>query len=95
MCKFDKKNGGRRIDPCMIKLITNLNYIFKSIKKAEYKVVACCCGHGKYPPSIIIQWGIVDYFVELFSSKSIKRKKRFYKKDKQGYYYIPEVSNQP
>ena len=24
----------------------------------------------------------------------MKRKKRFYEKDKQGYYYIPEVSNE-
>ena len=28
---------------------------------------------------------------ELFSGKLINRKKRFYKKDKEGYYYIPEV----
>ena len=29
--------------------------------------------------------------VDLVSNKIIPRTKRFYKKDKQGYYYIPEI----
>ena len=28
---------------------------------------------------------------DLISEVDIPRKKKFYKKDKQGYYYIPEV----
>ena len=53
-------------------------------------IVACCCGHGKYPMTIIIE-GINGNHFDLVSGVSIPRKKRFYKRDKQGYYYIPEV----
>ena len=55
---------------------------------------ACCCGHGKYKKSVIIETTNIKGEVtnyELFTGKIIPRKKRFYKKDKQGYYYIPEV----
>jgi len=30
-------------------------------------------------------------FYELISGKEIPRKRNFYKKDKEGYYYIPET----
>ena len=32
-----------------------------------------------------------DYYFELFSNVNILRDRRFYKKDKNGYYYIPEA----
>ena len=83
MCKFNPKNEGRRIDPCMRILIKNLNiYTTLNIK-------ACCCGHGKYPMTLLIKFD--EEMIDLISGKIIPRKKKFYKKDKQGYYYIPEV----
>ena len=82
MCKFNPKNQGRRIDSCMKNIIDFL-------KLNDVKTVACCCGHGKYPMTIIVAWA--GTFFEIFSYEEIKRKKRFYEKDKQGYYYIPEV----
>jgi len=36
----------------------------------------------------------VKTIFDLISNKIIPRKKRFYKIDKQGYYYIPEVINE-
>jgi hypothetical protein len=33
------------------------------------------------------------YYMELFSGKLIPRKRRYYLKDKEGLYYIPEVQN--
>ena len=33
-----------------------------------------------------------NYF-DLISGKDIPRRKRFYKRDKDGYFYIPEVSD--
>ena len=81
MCKLNKKSGLTRIDPCM-----------KNIIKIISGTFACCCGHGKYPMTIILK-NINGEFYEVFSGKTIPRKKRFYKKDKQGYYYIPEVIN--
>jgi hypothetical protein len=97
MCKFNPKNDSRRIDSCMKELIKWLNI--------KHKTISCCCGHGKYNPSVIVK----EYrkingkreivFFDIFSGKIIiikknpldKDHKRFYKKDKQGYYYIPEV----
>ncbi len=79
MCKLNKKNDSRRIDPCLKELIINLNV-------TGIRTVACCCGHGKYPISIIVEGGY-----DMYSSKYLKNKKKFYKKDRQGYYYLSEV----
>jgi len=83
MCKFNPKNDSRFIDPCMKSAVWILR------KRFKVNIVACCCGHGKYPMSIIIKDKLGIY--ELFSEKEIPRKKRFYKKDKQGVYFIPEA----
>ena len=86
MCKFNPKNEGRRIDPCMKLLI-------KSLNDSGCKTLSCCCGHGRYPASIIVDAYVTSSLakLEIFSGIFIFRKKRFYKRDKQGYYYIPEV----
>ena len=34
---------------------------------------------------------ITERIIEICSNKEIPRKRRFYVKDKNGYYYIPEV----
>jgi hypothetical protein len=64
--------------------------LIKYLNVFSEKPIACCCGHGKYPMTIVAR---LKYFgvVELLSGTSIPRKKKFYKRDKQGYYYIPEV----
>ena len=67
----------------MITFILNLN-------DAGVKTLACCCGHGKYPMSVVIKHD--EEALELFSGSLLFRKSKFYKKDKQGYYYIPEVN---
>lgn len=85
MCKLNK-HGKTRIDPCMRKIVFILN---NCCFKKNYKTVACCCGHGKYPPTLIVQGK--DVAMDIFSGVWMKRKKRFYKRDKQGYYYIPET----
>ena len=91
MCKFNLKSGNTRIDHCMRQLIIFLNQIeFDTIK-----ILACCCGHSKYPITIVVR-NLIDpeLVYELLSGTIIPRKKRFYKRDKQGYYYIPEVSDE-
>jgi len=80
MCK---KHNPRKIDECMINLIDSLQIY-------NVPTRACCCGHGKYPMTIIVQTCDGRFF-EICHNKFIPRKRRFYKKDKQGYYYIPEV----
>lgn len=82
--KYCNKHNPRKIDKCILNITSIL-------KLSGYKVIASCCGHGIYPISIIIHNQIGQYNIELISGILIKRKKRFYKKDKQGMYYIPET----
>ncbi len=85
MCKVDIKNGDTRIDPCMREAIKILN-------ASHVHTLACCCGHGKYPMTIVMNVGISKIVpLEIFSNKIIPRKKKFYKRDKQGIYYIQET----
>lgn len=85
MCKRTKymRNG---IDPCLRPLIKWLN-------KEGHETVASCCGHGKYPMTIVVEiyWAEKTKFVEVLSGITIHRKKKFYKKDKKGFYFIPET----
>ncbi len=84
MCKLNKKSGLKRIDPCMKIIIGNLN-------SSGIKTFASCCGHNKYPMTIIVKEVGTGYYRDLFTNSIITRKKRFYKKDKEDYYFIPEV----
>lgn len=86
MCKKKQfKYCPSEIDECMKGIIRFLNmYLVKG-----YKSVACCCGHGKYPMTLLIRGnGVV---MDMFSGRYIPRKRNFYKKDEEGYYYIPET----
>lgn len=82
MCKW-LKSGANRIDPCMKNKLSMLSEI-------SIPVLACCCGHGRYPETIIVDSPTGIY--ELNSGIKIPRKKRFYVKDKEGHYHIPEMS---
>lgn len=86
MCKINKSNGDHpqsRIDPCLRKLIIFLNLI-------GIKTIACCCGHGKYPMTIIAK-SHLDHNIEILNQILIPRSRRIYKRDSQGFYYIPEI----
>jgi len=87
MCKFNPKNDSRFIDPCMKMLIGNL----KELISEPFEIVACCCGHRKYPMTIVIKSKTTGEVYEICNNKKIQRQFKFYKKDKQGYYYIPET----
>lgn len=84
--KMCKEHNPRIIDKCMKNLIEFLN------EKTKLNICACCCGHGKYNLSIVCKDEKGEAF-DLISQTDIPRKKRFYKKDREGYYYIPEVIN--
>ena len=71
-------------------LIEKLNKYLKD----DIKIVACCCGHKKYPISLIVQqmYASGEIFTwDMCSDTLIPRKRKFYVRDKQGYYYIPET----
>lgn len=86
MCKRCNRlhNNNNRRDVCMQKLCSLIN------EATNYKTLASCCGHGKYPMTIIVTRGYGNP-IEWFSQIEIPRKRNFYKRDKQGYFYIPEV----
>ncbi|MCH7828142.1 MAG: hypothetical protein IIC75_09285 [Bacteroidetes bacterium] len=87
MCKKKQfKYCASEIDECMKRIIIMLNLYLKK----GYETVACCCGHGKYDQSIMIKDKKGTIF-DLVSNSIIPRKRNFYRRDKQGYYYIPEV----
>lgn len=85
MCK-KTLNCNSRIDRCMKPLIAFL-------KCRGYLTVSCCCGHAKYPMSIIVKKRSASgtYYRELLTNTRILRTKKFYKRDAEGYYYIPEM----
>ena len=74
-----------QIDECMREEIKDMN------EKSVFVTLACCCGHGKYPKTIVVKSFVNGKPWEIFSKKYIPRKKKFYKKDNEGYYYIPET----
>lgn len=80
--KFKKNHNHRVIDKDFAQIISILN-------KKGIKTLGSCCGHGRYPPTIVAD--ITGHRVEIFSGIEIPRKRKFYKKDKDGYYYIPET----
>jgi hypothetical protein len=83
MCDFNPRNGGRRVDPCMRGLIAYLN-------SHGIETISCCCGHGVYPMSIIVREadGTVR---DICSGATIRRRKRFYRTDLVGLYFVPEA----
>lgn len=80
----NQANQYAKVDDCIAKEIIELN-------KKGTPTLASCCGHKVYKKSIIVLHKDGITRIEKFSKKIIPRKKRFYKKDKQGYYYIPET----
>ncbi len=89
MCELKRygKTSNTQIDRCMKSLI-------KFLEKQRYNVVACCCGHAKYPITVVVRTVTLcgkHIFEELFTGVTIPRTRRFYKRDIEGYYYIPET----
>lgn len=86
MCKQcnKKHTNTNRKDKCMRILCDLIN------EKTNYETLASCCGHGKYPMTIVVTRGYGNP-LEYFTQIEIPRKRGFYKKDKQGIFFIPEV----
>jgi len=88
MCTKTKyKTPNPRIDKCMRPLI-------KWMLNGNFATVSSCCGHGKYSMTIVVRMienGKMKYY-ELLSNTPIPRKRNFYRRDEEGYYYIPELN---
>jgi len=85
------KGCGRKIDKCMRRLIDFIN------THPNVKTLASCCGHGRYNMSIIIEYrtGMDGNWIwkvkELCSGVELPKRTKYYKKDADGFYYIPEL----
>lgn len=96
MCdKRNSVNGLIIIDrqPKWIRVDSCIRHLINSLSLHGYHTVSCCCGHGKYPMTIVCKnrrRKEMNHF-ELISGLDLPRRRKFYKKDSEGYYYIPEV----
>jgi len=72
------------MDPCMRIFVDNL-------QSMGIDTQASCCGHGRYRMSVVVKSLGSNY--ELISGKHISRTRRFYKRDEEGIYYIPETTS--
>ena len=97
MCeKIISKGAARNIDPCMIEEIEDIRENIRDFDK-RFKTIMSCCGHDKYPRTFIVQNKGSGHHFEWYSGVSLTGTKRqdsrapFYKRDKDGHYYIPEI----
>ncbi len=91
MCKW-VKSGANRIDPCMRPFI-------ELLQLGGAKTLSCCCGHGRYSTTVVFEYegqALAVAYRAKFPSVAVilHRKKRFYKRDSDGVYFIPEVDNE-
>ncbi len=70
------------IDPYLKDEITALN-------NHNVVTVSCCCGHGKYPKTIVINFN--GRLLDLVSNTIIPLRRGIYTRDPKGHYYIKEV----
>jgi hypothetical protein len=81
---------GTRIDPCLKIQIDNIN------NNTIFKTILSCCGHNKYPKTIVVMnkktKEVIEFFSKVHLSQGIRKSKKYYKKDKQGFYFISELN---
>lgn len=79
------KNKAIRVDSCLRETIKILNNHFET--------VACCCGHNRYPVTILAKRPDGKIY-DVCSGAVINRIKRYYRKDADGFFYVPEVCSE-
>ena len=97
MCeKIISEGSARNIDPCLEKELEEIRDTFPRFNE-KFRMKMSCCGHFKYSKTLVVQNRGSKVCFEWFSGTSLEGTKRsdtrepFYKRDKGGYYYIPEV----
>ena len=91
MCEFRNSTKAKigkkklRVDRCMARLMEKVNSL-------GLKTVACCCGHGRYPMTVIYEEGNKQF--DLISGVEIKVPVRRYVSDEEGFMHIPVVTEQ-
>lgn len=97
--KLISDGSARKIDPCLVDELNEIENTFPRFKE-KFKMIMSCCGHDKYSKTLIVQNRFSGSCFEWFSSTHLEGTKRgnsrapFYKRDKEGYYFIPEVDEE-
>ena len=80
--------GGKSIsiDSCIAEDVEAIN------KRPLLQTLGCCCGHGIYPSTVVVGFKGGCVTIEWYSGVLINRKRRFYQRDVNGMYFLPEVA---
>ena len=100
MCeKLILEGSARNFDPCLVEELEEIKNTFPRFKE-KFKMIMSCCGHFKYSKTLVVQNRVSKAHFEWFTGTLLEGTKRadtrepFYKRDKEGYYYIPEVDDE-
>lgn len=80
---------GRYVDRCMVPIIR------EHIRNGT-GTIACCCGHGKYPMTVIYRalgGNSIEYYTRtiLLRKNGQPRIRNLYTMDEEGLYFIKEL----
>ena len=75
------------IDSCIARDVRHINRRFKD----SLITIGSCCGHGKYPPTIVVRGLNTGKHIEFYTGREIPRKRNLYYKDDEGIFHLPEV----
>ena len=91
--KIKKRTSLIHINNDDLRVDEELSFAIYHLNSNGVKTLGCCSGHEKYRTTIIIEEenGKIR---ELLSGVLIPRKRRFYVKDKKGFFYIPEIEEE-
>lgn len=86
--KIPGRSRPLRIDKCIV----DHEVLFYLNKYTGFRSIACCCGHGVFHPTIIVDSKHEKDRFELLSGVELPIKNNYYRYDKEsGIYYLPEV----
>lgn len=80
----------RRIDPCLLPIIYMINQI------PNYYTLLSCCGHNSQYSKTIVVFNsqtneVFEYYSQIILSHGLRKSRKYYKRDINGNYYIPEL----
>lgn len=94
--KIISNQSSREIDSCLLEELETLRNTFPGFKE-KFRMIMSCCGHRKYPKTLIVQNNFSKCYFEWFSGVILSGDERsdnrepFYKRDSVGYYFIPSI----
>lgn len=94
MCK--KKNYcNREIDSCIRNKVTAINSIPDNNGSSKFATMLSCCGHDKYPKTIVVfnrrTYEVFEWFTKTVLSQGKRKGKKYYRSDSEGNYFLPEI----